>query len=205
MKVFGALMAFCSLAVAGDCRVHVVQQAHVHQQYVAVGAIPLHQAYLVDTQAYQYRMNPTFNSHQEYLRGKSFGNDIDVGTKLKSKVKSKVATSEVDNRAIALEVLNLMREQGIVTDGPVESAPPVVSAGPAAEVIEARCAKCHGSLDPKGDLILVDASGAALKSLPWKKIQGRVNSVDPDLRMPPKGLPSEELNQLNLFLKGKLK
>lgn len=194
MKVFGALMVGCSLAVAGDCRVQVVQQFQGHQQYVAVGAIPLHQAYLVDTQAYQYRMNPSFGSHQEYLSVKS-----------KSKVKSKVATSDVDNRAIALEVLNLMREQGIVTDGPVESAPPVVSAGPAAEVIAARCAKCHGSIDPKGDLILVDAAGSALKSLPWKKIQGRVNSVDPDLRMPPKGLPSEELNQLNLFLKGKVK
>jgi hypothetical protein len=194
MKTFVVMILCCSLAVAGDCRVQVAQQAHVQQQFVAVGAIPLNQAYLLDTQAYQYRMNPTFNSHQEYLSIKS-----------KSKVKTKVASSEVDNRAIALEVLNLMREQGIVTDGPVESAPPVVSAGPAAEVIEARCAKCHGPIDPKGDLILVDASGATLKSLPWKKIQGRVNSVDPDLRMPPKGLPSEELNQLNLFLKGKVK
>lgn len=194
MKVFGALMACCSLAVAGDCRVQVVQQAQIQPQYVAVGAIPLQQAYLLDTQAYQYRMNPSFGSHQEYLSVKS-----------KSKVKSKVATSDVDNRAIALEVLNLMREQGIVTDSPVESAPPVVSAGPAAEVITARCAKCHGPIDPKGDLILVDAAGSALKSLPWKKIQGRVNSIDPDLRMPPKGLPSEELNQLNLFLKGKVK
>jgi hypothetical protein len=113
MKTFVVLLSCCSLAVAGDCRVQVVQQSRVQQQFVAVGAIPLQQAYLLDTQAYQYRMNPTFNSHQEYL-----------STKTKSKIKTSVPASGVDSRAIALEVLNLMREQGIVTDGTVESAPP---------------------------------------------------------------------------------
>ena len=93
----------------------------------------------------------------------------------------------------------------IVTGGePVQTKPAEV-VNPAAGVIETRCAKCHSSDDPKGGLILVDGNGAALKSLPWKKITSRVNSTDPGLRMPPNGMPAEELAQLNSFLKGKVR
>lgn len=192
MKVFLAGVLTASMAFAGDCR--VVSQQVVYPNAVAVGAVPLTAGYLVDLQAYQYRVNPAFGSYQEYQAGKS-----------KSVVKSQSRLSSEDHRAIALEVLALMREQGIVTGESPQSHPVEVVASPAAGIIAVRCAKCHGPVDPKGGLILVDATGSALKSLPWKKIQGRVNSPDPELRMPPKGMPEEETVQLNEFLKGKVK
>lgn len=192
MKVFLVGILTVSLAVAGDCRI-VNQQQVVYPNALAVGAIPLNQAYLLDTAAYQYRVNPSFSSHQEYL------------SKSKSVVKSNGSLSTDDHRAIAVEVLNLMREQGIVTGGEPVQAKPAEVVSPAAGVIETRCAKCHSSDDPKGGLILVDGNGAALKSLPWKKITSRVNSTDPGLRMPPNGMPAEELAQLNSFLKGKVR
>lgn len=192
MKTFIVGVLCCSLAIAGDCRI-VAQQQVVYPNALAVGAIPLNQAYLLDTAAYQYRVNPSFSSHQEYL------------SKSKAVVKSKGSLSTDDHKAIALEVLNLMREQGIVTGGEPVQAKPTEVVSPAAGIIETRCAKCHSSDDPKGGLILVDGNGDALKSLPWKKITGRVNSSDPELRMPPNGLPAEELSQLNVFLKGKVR
>ncbi len=191
MKTFIVGILCCSLAIAGDCR--IVNQQVVYPNALAVGAIPLNQAYLLDTAAYQYRMNPSFSSHQEYL------------SKSKSVVKSKGSLSGDDHKAIALEVLNLMREQGIITGGEPVQAKPTEVVNPAAGIIESRCAKCHSADDPKGGLILVDGNGDALKSLPWKKITGRVNSSDPELRMPPNGLPAEELSQLNVFLKGKVR
>lgn len=191
MKVFLVGVLTVSLAVAGDCR--IVNQQVVYPNALVVGAIPLNQAYLLDTAAYQYRVNPSFSSHQEYL------------SKSKSVVKSKGTLSGDDHKAIALEVLNLMREQGIVTGGEPVQAKPTEVVNPAAGIIESRCAKCHSSDDPKGGLILVDGNGDALKSLPWKKITSRVNSSDPELRMPPNGLPAEELSQLNVFLKGKVR
>lgn len=193
MKSFVVGILCCSLAIAGDCRI-VNQQQVVYPNVLAVGAIPLNQAYLLDTAAYQYRVNPSFSSHQEYLSGKS-----------KAKVKSKGSLSTDDHKAIALEVLNLMREQGIVTDNQPVQASPVQATEQYSAIIANRCAKCHSSDDPKGGLILVDGNGDALKSLPWKKITSRVNSSDPELRMPPNGLPAEELSQLNVFLKGKVR
>lgn len=205
MKTFIVGILCCSLAVAGDCR--IVNQQVVYPNALAVGAIPLNQAYLLDTAAYQYRVNPSFSSHQEYLSGKS-----------KAVVKSKGSLSTDDHRAIAAEVLNLMREQGIVTGGePVQAKgedddpiividDPVLGADANAhQIITSRCAKCHSRSDPKGGLVMFDKDGKVLKTLPWKKISSRVNSSDPEVRMPPKGLPAEELAQLNSFLKGKVR
>lgn len=194
MKVFLVGILTVSLAVAGDCRI-VNQPQVVYPNALAVGAIPLNQAYLLDTAAYQYRVNPSFSSHQEYLSGKS-----------KAVAKAKGSLSTDDHRAIALEVLNLMREQGIVTGGePVQSKPAEV-VNPAVKLLVSKCASCHSAYTADGGFVITEGSG--LLSLPpwkWEKVRNYINRDD-DLRMPrgPNKFSEEELNIVNAWLKGKV-
>lgn len=193
MKSFVVGILCCSLAIAGDCRI-VAQQQVVYPNALAVGAIPLNQAYLLDTAAYQYRVNPSFSSHQEYL------------SKSKSVVKSKGSLSGDDHKAIALEVLNLMREQGIVTGGEPVQASPADVASPAAKLLIAKCASCHSASTADGGFVITEGDG--LLSLPgwkWAQVKNYINRED-DLRMPrgPNKFSEEELNVVNAWLKGKV-